>query len=155
MRSWTNRLAGSALVLALAVSLPPSLSAQMTLPAGGAPAEVVKFRLPDYNPDGTLKSEMTGDKGLIDGNVITITNLRVEMYEQGRLVTSFWAESCRYDQAAGVLDSDSPVRVTRSGLLVTADGLDWKKGETVVTLRRNVRVVTAGGTDWFKQEKKK
>lgn len=155
MRSWTNSVAGVLLALVLAVAVPPPLPAQLSLPAGGQPMKVIKVRFPDYNSDGTLKSEMFGDEALIEGNIITITNLRVEMYERGQLVTSFWAENCRYDKAKGVLETDSPVRVTRSGLVVTGDGMDWKKGDSVVILRRNVRVVAAGGAAWFKREMKK
>ncbi len=155
MRSWINRLARMALVPAFLAMLPSALPQETLFPASGPPMEVVKVRLPDYNPDGTLKSVMFGDKALIEGHVFTITNLRVELYEKEQLVTTFWAESCRYDKDKDVLDSDSPVRVTRPGLVITGDGLDWKKGESVVVLRRNVRVVMAGGAEWFKVEKKK
>jgi hypothetical protein len=155
MQSWINRWAGLALVLALAEALPLNVRAQLTVPGGGVPVEVVKVRFPDYNSDGTLKSEMFGDRALIDGNIITLFNLRVEMYEQGQLVTTFWAETCRYDKARGVLESDTPVRVMRSGLVITGDGMDWNKNDKVVILRRNVRVVTTGQTTWFKQEKLK
>jgi hypothetical protein len=155
MRSWINRVTCTALVLGIVVGMPKPLPAQLSFPTTGQPVEVIKFRLPDYNSDGTLKSEMFGDRAVIEGNLIVITTLRVEMYEQGQLVTSFWAESCRYDKAKGELETDSPVRVTRAGLVITGDGMDWKKGEPQVTLRRNVRVVAAGGAAWFKREKKK
>lgn len=155
MRLWINKLAGWLLVLGITVVFALSLSAQIPLSTGGQPVEVVKVRFPDYNPDGTLKSEMFGDRALIEGNVITISNLRVEMYEMGRLITTFWAETCRYDKAGGVLTSDSPVRVMRSGVVMTGEGMDWKKGIPAVMIRRNVRVVTVGGVEWFQQEKRK
>jgi len=122
-------------------------------PASG-PMEAAGFRLPDYHPDGTLKSEMFGETATIDGDRITIWNLRVEVYEAGRLATSFWGEQCRYDRKTGWLTSDTPVRVIRAGLLITGDGMDWEKGETVVTLRRNVRVTTVRSMGWMKAEKR-
>jgi hypothetical protein len=158
MRSWTDRLAAAALAASLAAgagAAPPPRGPADPLPSAGVPVEVHKVRFPDYNKDGTLKSEMFGDKALVEGNIVTITNLRMEMYEQGKLVTSFWAESCRYNRDAGTLESDSAVRVVRSGMMMTGDGMDWKKGSSVVVIRRNVRMLTIGGSEWFKVEKRK
>jgi hypothetical protein len=155
MQSWIKQVCRVAMLAVFLAGLVPVLRAQVSAPKEAGPLEVFKFRLPDYNADGTLKSEMFGDKAVIDGDLITISNLRVEMYDAGRLVTSFWAETCQFNKARGTLNSDSPVRVMRSGMMMTAEGLDWKKGNTVVELRRNVRVLTIGGAEWFKVEKKK
>lgn len=160
MKLWTDKrrarfLATGLLAAALAGGAAAAPPLPELAPPGSGPVEIQKVRFPDYNPDGSIKSEMFGDKALVEGNIIMISNLRVEMYEQGRLVTSFWAETCRYDKAAGTMESDSPVRVIRSGLIITGDGMDLKKSESVVVLRRNVRVLTIGGAGWFKVEKKK
>ena len=155
MRSWSNRLAVPALWLGMGLLFPDVGLSQVSLPPSGAgPSEVVKVRYPDYNPDGSLKSVMLGDKALIDGDTVTFSNLRVEMYEEGKLVTSFWAETCQYNKVTGVLKSDSPVRVVRTGLVLTGDGMDWKKGETQVVIRRNVRLVSLRNGGWFTQEKR-
>jgi hypothetical protein len=155
MLLWNNKLAAAALAAMLASGAAEAVTVPDLVPSAAGPVEVLKVRFPDYNPDGTLKSEMFGDKAIIEGNIITISNLRVEMYEAGRLVTSFWAESCRYDRAAGTLVSDSPVRVVRTGMMMTGEGLEWKKNTSVVVIRRQVRMLTIGGTEWFKVEKRK
>jgi hypothetical protein len=139
----------------LAASSVPPASGQGVLSSETGPVEAFKIRFPDYNPDGTLKSEIFGDRAVMDGNIINLTNLRVELYEKEVMVTSFWAESCRYDKKTGSLETDSPVRVMRSGMMITGEGLDWKKGDAVVIIRRNVRVMTIMGTEWFKVEKRK
>ena len=155
MRVWSDRVSAWLAALVVVAWVPAPTNAQIPRPAPGAgPMEVTQFRLPDYNPDGTLKSEMIGELAVIDGAVITIRNLRVELYEGGQLVTSFWGESCRYDNKTGKLTSDYPVRVIRSGLVIAGEGLDWNKGETVVTVRRNVRVTSVRSMGWLKVEKR-
>ena len=143
-----------AAVLAAVLSVAPAFAQGPRPGADAGPMEVTGFRLPEYHPDGTLKSEMFGETALIEGDAITIRNLRVEVYEAGLLATSFWGEQCRYNRKTGALTSDFPVRVIRAGLVITGDGLDWKKGETVVTLRRNVRVTTVRSMGWMKVEKR-
>lgn len=158
MPSWTNHFAILILAAALtsgAAGAPQPSDGGDLIPASAGPVTVTKVRFPTYNPDGTLKSEMFGDTALIEGNILTIANLRVEMYTAGKLVTSFWAESCRYDRVSGTLESDSLVRVVRSGMMMTGTGLDWKKGSTEVVIRSNVRMLTIGGSEWFKVEKRK
>ncbi len=155
MRSWLDS-APALLVtlLAAACSVAPARAQGPRMIAETGPVEVTGLRLPDYHSDGTLKSELFGDTAIFDGDLITVRNLRVEVYEAGRLATSFWGESCRYDRATGKVTSDSPVRVIRAGLLITGEGLDWKRGETTVTIRRKVRVTTVRSMGWMNVEKR-
>jgi len=150
MRSWTDRI-GRLLILLL-VGGAGLARAQFPRPGPGGPVEATGVRIPDYHPDGTLRSELLGDSAVLEGPFVVIKNVRVEVYEAGRLTTSFWGESCRYDRAAGRLMSDSPVRLTRPGLVVTGDGLDWKRGDSVVTIRRNVRVLSVRAGSWMQPE---
>lgn len=120
--------------------------------AGIGPVTIENLRLPDYGEDGRLRSVMFGERAVKDGQVVRITQARVELYEEGRLHTTMWAAACAYDMETGILTSDTAVRLTRAGLVVTGEGLHWKNGETVVTILRNVRVATVQGKEWFKRE---
>lgn len=155
MPSWNKRLIVPLMAAVLAACATLPVSGQGVLSSDSGPVEAFKIRFPDYYPDGTLKSEIFGDRAVMDGNVINLTNLRVELYEKEVMVTSFWAEQCRYDKKTGSLETDSPVRVMRSGMMITGEGLDWKKGESMVIIRRKVRVMTIAGAEWFKLEKRK
>lgn len=144
MWSWRSGLA--AMLGLVLVAAPGSAGAQ----AIAGVQEVTNFRLPEHGEDGQLKSLMLGDRASISPEgLITIQNLRFELYGGGRTNLRVWAERCVYDRKAGVVTSDAPVRIERPGMQITGKGLSWSSTDGRVRILTDVRLLGLGGRSWF------
>jgi len=129
--------------------------AQIRVPeTGTGPTTFEEFRLPHYDEKGNLKAELYGRRAVKEGALLRLWDARVELYEEGRMSMSMWTAECLYNTRTGLLTSETEVRVTRAGFQMAGEGLQWKNGETEVTILRNVRVITTMGTQWFEREKR-
>src|SRR5512136_2849665 len=81
---------------------------------------VTGFRVPEYDSENKLKSQLFGDfaKILPDG-VIEITQLKIDFYSDGKINMTVTAPRCTYKQKEGMAESDSDVRITREDMVVT------------------------------------
>ena len=106
-----------------------------------APGRIEKFRLPDYDDAGRLKSQILGDVADVaaDG-MVKITNLRVEIYKEGKLDAVLWAADCLFNQKDRSLVSDSNVRLERFGVVIRGKGLRWDNGRQRAEILDQARV---------------
>ena len=106
-----------------------------------APSRIEKFRLPDYDDAGRLKSQILGDVADVaaDG-MVKITNLRVEIYKEGKLDAVLWAADCLFNQKDRSLVSDSNVRLERFGVVIRGKGLRWDNGRQRAEILDQARV---------------
>lgn len=99
---------------------------------GGEVQTITGFRVPSYDREGNLTSQMFGERAQIlpDGNV-EIAELRMEFYdadgaETNRLLQMrVTSPRCHYDRASGVATSEAPVRIARDNMVVTGVGFRW------------------------------
>lgn len=57
--------------------------------------EASGVRHPIYNPDGSLKVQLFGGQArILEGGVVDITNLRIDIYEEGAVVMTVFAPQC-------------------------------------------------------------
>jgi hypothetical protein len=87
---------------------------------------VTGFRVPDYDAEGHLKSELFGElaRVLPDG-VIEISQLKIDVYNKDRVDMTVTAPKCAYNQKDGLAKSDSDVRISRENMVVTGVGFTW------------------------------
>jgi hypothetical protein len=103
------------------------------------------FRLPEYDEQNNLKSELIGEfaKVLPDG-VIEITQLKIDFYNDGKVDMTVTAPKCTYKQQEGTAVSDSEVRIARDNMVVTGVGFAWSGHDERFEIFKNAKVVLKG-----------
>lgn len=108
--------------------------------------QVTGFRVPSYDAQNNLTSQMFGDAATIltDGRV-DITELRMEFYsgaasnrQTEMRVTS---PRCVYNRNSGSATSDAPVRIARDNMVVTGIGFEWNNKDQRLVILRDAKVV--------------
>jgi len=118
----------------------------MTLPAMAAsddlPGQTLKgFRYPDYDNQGQLKMEVSGDRArFLPQDLIQITNLRMTFYEEGKTVMHISTPLCFFDRIKHTAASTSEVCVTRAEIIITGRGFKWNEKDGC-RINSNVRVI--------------
>lgn len=124
----------AAALLALAAPLPAR--AQL---AGQA---VKGFRLPEYNPDGTLRQNLFGETAtLLEGGLLQLTGLKIEFFNHGVLSARATADECALDQANKRAASRTHIRIVTDKGILSGDGFAWNGENEQFQIFENVRVV--------------
>lgn len=117
-------------------------------PAGEAQT-VTGFRVPSYDRDGNMTSQVFGDSARIlpDGTV-DIVELRMEFYAvNGQAATNrqvdmrITSPRCLYNRTSGTATSDAPVRIARDNMVVTGVGFQWFGNAERLEIYNNAKVV--------------
>jgi len=108
----------------------------------GGEQTVTGFRVPEYDENNNLKSQLFGDfaKVLPDG-VIEITQLKIDFYQDGEVGMTVTAPKCIYHQKKGIAESDSDVRISRENMVVTGTGFRWSNKEENFQILNDAKVV--------------
>lgn len=107
---------------------------------------VAGFRVPEYDADNNLKSQLFGDfaRVLPDG-VIEITGLKIDFYaKQQEVQMTVTSPKCRYDQKANVAESEAEIRISRENMVVTGVGFSWNGRNERFHIRDQAKVVLKG-----------
>ena len=106
---------------------------------------VAGVRIPEYDEQGRLKSQLFGDlaKSLPDGN-IEITGLKVEFYEGTQVNMRVTAPLCLFDRARNTAQSEGPVRIARDTMVITGTGFLFNNREERFKILKDVKVVLKG-----------
>jgi hypothetical protein len=114
---------------------------------------VLGFRVPEYDSDGRLKSQISGAQAVVLTNGdIEVSDVCVELYREGRLQTRVKSPKCLYRKAAEMVTSDSPVRIESDSLTITGTGLRWDRSAEKVEILDEVVVILARVREWFEQK---
>lgn len=104
--------------------------------------EITGFRVPEYDEDGNLKSQIYGDFAKIrDDDRIEITNLKIEMYNDDEIDILVTAPHCLYDQKSRRAHSESRVRIARDNTVITGEDFSWDMKEQRFVILKNAKVV--------------
>jgi hypothetical protein len=104
-----------------------------------------KFRVPDYDDAGELKSLVLGEEATaLTETLIRINGLRLELYRQGVLETRVTSPVCVFDRASNSASSTSSVRIARGNLVITGEQYTWETQTQRFVIERNARVVIQG-----------
>lgn len=99
------------------------------------------FRYPDYDNQGQLKMEISGDKArFLPQDLIQITNLRMTFYEEGKMVMHISTPLCFFDRIRRTAASTSEVCVTRAEIIIAGRGFKWNEKDGF-RINNNVRVI--------------
>lgn len=101
------------------------------------------FRVPEYDEEGRLKSQLFGQTARIRPNgAVDVTEASVELYgPDGSVDARISTPQCRYERQANRVYSDAEVRIARDNLLITGRGFDWAADRQTFNIHTNVKVV--------------
>lgn len=106
-----------------------------------------KIRYPDYDANGQLNFEVLGDEAQVmpDG-VIHVVNLKLILYEEGRVMMEVTAPECLLDRARRTASSTSTVCVARSEMILTGRGYEftWENNLGRLKIQHDTKVVLRG-----------
>lgn len=128
----------SAVCLLLAL-LAPVVQAQMK------GVEVSAFRVPEYDGQGVMTSQLFGDRAEVGENgEVNITGLRIEFYKGGKTVMEVASPYCFYNQKTREAHSDAPIAADMERVHVRGQGFFLKPGESTVRILNDSRVTIEG-----------
>ena len=101
------------------------------------------FRVPEFDEDGKLKSQIQGDFAeVLPNGVIKITQLTMEFYgKEGQVDMKVTAPKCIYDRDRGGAASDRDVKIERDNMAVTGVGFIWDGKKERLQIYKDTRVV--------------
>lgn len=118
--------------------------------------EITGFKVPDYDEDNNLISQISGDKALFreDGQV-ELTNLKIETFEENTLETTITSPICVYDREKKTAQSQSKIRIERENMVITGENYLYDSERSNFEIRKDVKVVliNRGGRDPLEKER--
>jgi len=84
------------------------------------------FRLPEYDDEGRLERQATGETArFLQDGLLEVTGLELSLYEEGELALVATSPRCVYDQGKQRAASREPLRVVTDTAILTGDGFAW------------------------------
>lgn len=109
---------------------------------------VTGFRVPTYDGEGRMTSQMYGDSArILPDGAVEIAELRMEFYGKSTDTTNrpldmrVTSPRCFYNRNSGVATSDAPVRISRDNMVVTGTGFRWSSNEERLEIYSQAKVV--------------
>lgn len=122
-------------MVALAMLLSLNVSAQIE------GMEISGFRVPEYNEQGEMTSQLFGDRAVMGkGDSVKMDDVRVEFYDDGEVLLYAESPTCLYDREEGVAHSEAPVRAEMDGVVLTGKGFELQTEDRMVHVLQNCRV---------------
>lgn len=137
-------------VLALFFGCCTLVSAQQL--AGMQDREIDDFRIPEFDSNGMLKSEIFGTKArILPENKIKITGLQIIMYKKRDpgMVTNqvdavLSSDHCTVDQKNRNAFSNADMKIVRDNVVITGKGFRWTAGSQRIEILNDFRMVMTG-----------
>jgi lipopolysaccharide export system protein LptC len=114
--------------------------------------EINDFRIPEFDANGVLKSEIFGQKAkILPENKIRITGLQIILYKK-RLVASssnevdavLTSEHCTIDQKSKDAFSNAEMKIVRENVVITGKGFRWSAVNQRIEILNNFYMVMTG-----------
>ena len=104
--------------------------------------EISGFRVPEYDENGLMTSQLFGDHAeFAEGGMVKITTLRVEFYKEGDVFMVVESPWCFYNQKEQKAHSEAPVRADMQGTLLTGMGYKMNSDDRTVHVLRDSKVI--------------
>ena len=107
--------------------------------------EIRDFRVPEYDANGVLKSEIFGDvaKPLPD-NKIAITGLRIVMYKGKEPDAVLTAAHCTVDRKDKNAFSNAEMKIVHGNVTITGKGFRWSSENQRIEILNKFHMVMTG-----------
>lgn len=120
--------------------------------AGMQDREIDDFRIPEFDANGMLKSEIFGKKAkMLPENKIRITELQIIMYKK-HLVPSttnvvdavLSSDHCTVDQKTRDAFSNADMKIVRDNVVITGKGFRWSAESQRIEILNDFHMVMTG-----------
>ncbi len=109
--------------------------------------ELKGFRVPEYNDDSTMKSQLFGERAILrDDGLVEISGLKIELYNIGESNAVVTAPHCLYDRNTRNASSDGDVKVEMQEMTLTGKGFLCEGEEYRFSIKSDAKVVLKGVT---------
>jgi hypothetical protein len=125
------------------------VSAQSISPSPSTALQVEGIRVPEFNADGTLKSEFFGDSARpLENGLVELTNLRLNFYKDGRLNGFILTPRCIYDKNAKLVFSNADVTMRQGEILISGTGFRWFQETQIVEILNRCSLIVNNAHIW-------
>lgn len=106
--------------------------------------EISGFRVPEYDEQGKMTSQLFGDHAEIDqGGDVSITGVRMEFYREDETFMTVESPTCLYNQKTQIARSDATVFADMDGLQLRGRGYRLNAAKRTVKLFADSEVTIA------------
>ena len=92
----------------------------------GSGMEISGFRVPDYDDHGRLRAQLYGEHAkVLDGGEIEISNLKIEMYQDGEVAVTVFSPHCFFNMETRRARSDGKVLIESGMMTLVGRGFTW------------------------------
>lgn len=92
----------------------------------GVGMEIYGFRVPDYDDDQVLRAQLYGAHAkVLEDGVVEITNLKIEMYQEGKVVMTIFSPHCFFNRETKKAYSTDRVLMESDLMTVVGNGFSW------------------------------
>lgn len=106
--------------------------------------EISGFRVPEYDDQGQMTSQLFGDHAeLQPGSDVEINGARMEFYRDGEMFMTVRSSHCFYNQKTREAHSEAPVSADMEGVHLTGTGFELDTEGRKVQVLNDSRVVIA------------
>ncbi|MEI6563630.1 MAG: LPS export ABC transporter periplasmic protein LptC [bacterium] len=114
--------------------------------------EIDGFRIPEFDLNGVLKSEIYGKKAkMLPDNKIRITELQIIMYKKKTVGSQtnevdavLTSEHCTVDQKTKNAFSNAEMKIVRENVVITGKGFRWSAEGQRIEILNNFHMVMVG-----------
>jgi len=92
----------------------------------GTGMEISGFRVPDYDAQGELRAQLYGGHAkVLDGGEVEITNLKIEMYKDGKVAMTVFSPHCFFNMETRQARSEGRVLIESGLMTIIGRGFAW------------------------------
>jgi hypothetical protein len=92
----------------------------------GVGMEISGFRVPDYDDQGQLRAQLYGEHAkVLDKGVVEITNLKIEMYKDGKVAMTVFSPHCFFNMETRLARSEGRVLIESGLMTLVGRGFTW------------------------------
>lgn len=107
--------------------------------------EIRDFRVPEFDANGVLKSEIFGDIATpVSGTLIRITGLRIIVYKGKDVEATLTSEHCTIDRKSRDAFSNADVKIVRGNVVITGKGFRWATETQRIEILNKFHMVMVG-----------
>ncbi len=104
--------------------------------------EISGFRVPDYDEQGVMTSQLFGDRAEMEGGgMVKITGVNMEFYKDEEVYMTVTSPHCFFDQKTREAHSDAPVAADMEGVHVRGRGFTLDSSDRKVKIFNESKVI--------------
>lgn len=103
---------------------------------------IIDFSVPEYTPEGRLKTHLRGSRAVVDAHGdADIQDVQLDTFTEDGHNMHIRAPHCRFSRRHGEVSSDGDVTLETSRLRITGTGFRWRLNDDQGVIKSNVTVI--------------